>query len=1649
MQKQRKKQKFPNYIIIIFGLFFALAAFNVVRDVSASGVKPFGFIDRIVAQVTGRPAVNTSSIVRDLFTEAKIQDTLDRCEVIDPNLDNGFAFAAELGNSNLVRLNDNIGGLNIAALIGGGKDALDYKATLETATRLGMGYVLGMVTDPGQSPNTAQFIKDANLLDLTPIIRLCYPGAGGCDFPLASSIDSVVTFYKKVSADVGNDNEFIAMVGPNEPGTAGEMEAFGFGAPSPVTYPQLVNKVNDAAEALKDLRVKNGGNMYIAPGAFNLTNNVNNDAVYMVSSAAAPALFPDRFDVFLGNTYDFKGVPAYEYYVGNKAYPPPDPGPEFEGGAKLAGRFNLKQYIVQNNLRMIITEFGTFDAPLSQLKETFDKFCADETIDGVMFFRSFETLLAGGESIPGSKVQPEPHPTFIDLDEIADIITGCSRAKTSERDFAWKNCNQDSCLYPHQYDTRSVANVCATEVDVPSAYRDDNGAALKGSCVSGGDCTFKMQQTVRVDLPIKQFGSNSAYGSNSKQFTPTCVEMSILYANSEYDALNQFAGELRSGSLRYAMPWLGSAINCSSQLIQGVSNYPKANLAPSEFKPNTGSEVQRSYEEIRKEYDTGSSQPGSPYYKITDQKDGKTVVLNEKILDERALLYQGYDKYIDKTNEYSFVRGLKDYDPTSSKIKINALDTKKVSNNTCDPNFKYEINDGNYISGPEIKVGKVKEVARISSVEACLAYGKRNTESPDKRFVFKGNVKCALSSGVEDFPCTNGLNFKTAFKEGKCDGLSQFYVNQLVFQRVDKPSQQELEKSGEKFNEAAGEIGIYFKVNEYAPAPKFYIPGMYDTIYRQYLRLQSELSKKGQKVVFKENIGWQAKVASLVRDANRPYENKRPYLYRQTLESCQLADNVFNNEFYLAKNNPIKTTYQYYDWLGYTDILQEWTQALVNSKLTEVIYSDNKFRDNEKYPTLKDRQAIMQTGSSSLVSSFPILTCDDIEELKYDEGIPLNDRIKENVFGTCLTNSTDKRLTDDLGQFLCSKGYQVPGICEEQSICNAQQVDIILPEDVTQAQLYSFPIGSDRQIPDCREPEKLETPLNSLRDLPYFAGNFNNKPSTNRSEFKLVPEASSKFVQMMNDMKQSSPESYNTCGVNWAYRSAETQGSFTEACGPGTAAACKCYSEHQLGTSIDFRPKDGSSVNNFSRTACYSWLRTNASKYGFIQSYKSGNPDGYNSSSDGEPWHFRWLPQNLADEFTDTAASYGGHLKNYLIESWQQTTGTGTETKVNIDPLKGKGTISQGYGEEALGVGGHNGIDYGAAEGTEVYPIAPGVVRRFIANQPQNTYPAKLSYGNYVIIEHKSSKGETFYSLYAHLQQTLVNTVGQQVTTDTVIGRLGNSGYSTRAHLHLEVRRPNQLDCNDGYSTTTKLGTCTFDPLSQEFADFLSGGVTGTKCGDVKSSKEFASLDCLISAVADFASEKNGIHYPPEMLKAILKIETGADDDEGKEYTGDPLQRANVKENTAGASGPMQFTPLGWTVVDSNTSTMMECMRSLGIEVETVLLDHRNFLGPALCAATIKNLVDARAYLPSGTLATLKSFDDWVLQKFPANQGQAPQFPWDSVSYNLSALQVVSRKYYGACKGGPPGSGPVLERYDYCIASQSFAKGYQGLSCGQ
>lgn len=86
----------------------------------------------------------------------------------------------------------------------------------------------------------------------------------------------------------------------------------------------------------------------------------------------------------------------------------------------------------------------------------------------------------------------------------------------------------------------------------------------------------------------------------------------------------------------------------------------------------------------------------------------------------------------------------------------------------------------------------------------------------------------------------------------------------------------------------------------------------------------------------------------------------------------------------------------------------------------------------------------------------------------------------------------------------------------------------------------------------------------------------------------------------------------------------------------------------------------------------------------------------------------------------------------------------------------------------------HEGLDFTAEKGTPIYAAADGIV-----SQAEST----PDYGNIVKVDH----GSGLETRYAHASRVLVKP-GERVEKGQLIAEVGNTGRSTGAHLHFEVR---------------------------------------------------------------------------------------------------------------------------------------------------------------------------------------------------------------------------------------------------------------------
>lgn len=179
----------------------------------------------------------------------------------------------------------------------------------------------------------------------------------------------------------------------------------------------------------------------------------------------------------------------------------------------------------------------------------------------------------------------------------------------------------------------------------------------------------------------------------------------------------------------------------------------------------------------------------------------------------------------------------------------------------------------------------------------------------------------------------------------------------------------------------------------------------------------------------------------------------------------------------------------------------------------------------------------------------------------------------------------------------------------------------------------------------------------------------------------------------------------------------------------------------------------------------------------------------------GSPANFLGLPQGGWNgnsgghnpfQFGGGSAPNGGN--GSTAPTGQARPDTGTPQSAGggyIKPLDGNFRISSGFGPRRAPTAGastfHKGVDLAAPTGTPVRATKGGKVS--ISQHQRNGSGRSTGYGNWIEIKHDDGTS----SRYGHLNSRDVQ-VGQRIEAGQLIGTVGNTGTSTGAHLHFEVR---------------------------------------------------------------------------------------------------------------------------------------------------------------------------------------------------------------------------------------------------------------------
>jgi D-alanyl-D-alanine carboxypeptidase len=97
------------------------------------------------------------------------------------------------------------------------------------------------------------------------------------------------------------------------------------------------------------------------------------------------------------------------------------------------------------------------------------------------------------------------------------------------------------------------------------------------------------------------------------------------------------------------------------------------------------------------------------------------------------------------------------------------------------------------------------------------------------------------------------------------------------------------------------------------------------------------------------------------------------------------------------------------------------------------------------------------------------------------------------------------------------------------------------------------------------------------------------------------------------------------------------------------------HSEHQLGLGVDFMSAGGGSPlpGDWGQTPAGAWMRENAWKYGWVNSYPLGdNGELFNPRTcfHYEPWHYRYLGRAMARKVHDSGLTIREYMWTHYVE---------------------------------------------------------------------------------------------------------------------------------------------------------------------------------------------------------------------------------------------------------------------------------------------------------------------------------------------------------------------------------------------------------------
>ncbi|MEI6659825.1 MAG: CapA family protein [bacterium] len=176
-----------------------------------------------------------------------------------------------------------------------------------------------------------------------------------------------------------------------------------------------------------------------------------------------------------------------------------------------------------------------------------------------------------------------------------------------------------------------------------------------------------------------------------------------------------------------------------------------------------------------------------------------------------------------------------------------------------------------------------------------------------------------------------------------------------------------------------------------------------------------------------------------------------------------------------------------------------------------------------------------------------------------------------------------------------------------------------------------------------------KNPLPDQSYVPRDLGPIEGKYTASGSPVCMDKDAGKQFLQMIADAAKEKLD----IQISTAFRSYDFQNTLYKQdlkkakSDTSEAVAKPGYSEHQLGVAMDLTSASiqyAHTSTKFKDTPEYTWMKDNAYKYGFIESYPLGKESitGYMY----EPWHYRYVGIEKAKAVIDSGQTVSEYLKS-------------------------------------------------------------------------------------------------------------------------------------------------------------------------------------------------------------------------------------------------------------------------------------------------------------------------------------------------------------------------------------------------------------------